>query len=180
MSEIWKVITDSDGDYEVSNLGRVMSYKHTTPKIMKQHEINSGYLVVGIALSDGSRVNRLVHRLVAKEFCDGFEDGRVVNHKDANRHNNCAENLEWCTQEENVSDCMVRGTFDIKSAHKIAHLKRRRPVEQLTLEGDRIATFISAREAASVVGVHENNVSRVCRGERKATAGYRFRYLDSR
>lgn len=180
MSEIWKVISDSDGDYEVSNLGRVKSHKHTPPRIMNQHEINSGYLVVGIALRDGSRVNRLVHRLVAKEFCDGFAEGLVVNHRDANRHNNRADNLEWCTHEENISDCMVRGVFDVKSAHKVAQLKRRRPVEQLTLEGERIATFASAREAASVVGIHENNVSRVCRGERNATAGYKFRYLDSR
>lgn len=31
-----------------------------------------------------------------------FEQGMEVNHKDKNRSNNCAENLEWVTHLENV------------------------------------------------------------------------------
>ena len=41
--------------------------------------------------------------LVAFYFCDGYKEGFVVNHKDENPANNCADNLEWCTQKYNMN-----------------------------------------------------------------------------
>jgi hypothetical protein len=42
-----------------------------------------------------------VHRLVAKHFIDNPNGFRFVNHKDGNKHNSRAENLEWCTSSQN-------------------------------------------------------------------------------
>ena len=44
-----------------------------------------------------------IHRLVAMCFVDGRTDEKnEVNHKDFNRTNNCADNLEWVTHAENI------------------------------------------------------------------------------
>jgi hypothetical protein len=177
--EIWKPIKEFEGLYEVSNKGNIRSIRGEKPILLSKHLINTGYEVVTFSVN-GKKYKRLVHRLVAEAFCGGYKEGFDVNHKDANRTNNCAENLEWVTRKENIHDCMRRGSHSIKEAHAVAHEKRKRPVAQLDDSGNIIRMFESAREAAKHVGVHENCVSRVCRGEREKTAGFRFVYLDSR
>lgn len=42
-----------------------------------------------------------VHRIVAACFCGGPEDAVTVNHKDGNRSNNVADNLEWLSYSKN-------------------------------------------------------------------------------
>lgn len=177
MTEVWRPIREFNGMYEVSNLGNVRSMRGDSPCEMKQHVINSGYKVTRFGIK-GKSYSRLVHRLVAAEFCEGYNEGFVVNHKDGNRLNNNSENLEWVTQQENIQDCIRRGTFDVKSAHKVAHEKRKRPVQQLNESGDVLNEFESAREAARYIGIHENCISRVCRGERRLSAGYRWKYAQ--
>lgn len=48
------------------------------------------------------RINRLVHRYVAKAFVSNPYGYSEVNHIDGNKENNNADNLEWCTRQENV------------------------------------------------------------------------------
>ena len=43
-----------------------------------------------------------IHLYVAHAWVDGYFDGAEVNHKDFNKMNNNADNLEWITHEENV------------------------------------------------------------------------------
>ena len=176
MTEVWKPIREFNGIYEVSDYGNIRSLRSGNPKILKTHVINSGYAAIGFSIK-GTTYNRLVHRLVATEFCEGFAEGLDVNHKDGNRLNNNASNLEWITRKGNIQDCIKRGTFNVKSAHKVAHEKRKRPVLQLNESGDVLNKFESAREAARYIGIHENCISRVCRGERKVSAGYRWKYV---
>lgn len=53
---------------------------------------------------DGKAIQRSlqVHILVAKQFVDGWFEGAEVNHKDFNRANPDASNLEWTTHEDNI------------------------------------------------------------------------------
>lgn len=175
--EQWKPVAEFNGLYEVSNHGRVRSLRGKEPRIMKPALINSGYLKIGFHFGNKT-TNRLVHRLVAREFCEGYAEGLVVNHKDADRLNNHADNLEWVTAQENIHDVMKRGKFDVKSAHRVAHEKRKRRVFQYTKDGKFITEFPSARLAAKAVGVHENCISRVARGERPYSAGYAWKYSN--
>ncbi len=50
----------------------------------------------------------LVHRLVAKAFIPNPNNYPCVNHKDENKSNNHADNLEWCTYKYNVQYSLKR------------------------------------------------------------------------
>ena len=74
--------------------------------IVKPH-INNGYEAVSL---DGKAY--YIHRLVAEAFVDKPYDDScyntydpkklTVNHKDSNKLNNAAENLEWITRSDNI------------------------------------------------------------------------------
>lgn len=116
--EEWKYIPGYENIYQVSNLGNVRSvdrivYKNQVScfrsgRIKKQSRDKDGYLVVNLS-KDGKQKKAKVHRLVAEMFVDGKACGSEVNHKDFNRENNSASNLEWVTHLENVTHSIHAG-----------------------------------------------------------------------
>lgn len=160
--------------YSISADGRV--YSHISDKIRKTKVNNSWYEMISL-YKEGKERTLLVHRLVAKEFCEGFKDGLVVNHKDSNKLNNNSSNLEWISQKENIRDNMDRGVFSIKEAHAVAHLKRKKRVRQSKLCGELVREFGSVREAAAELGVGENHISRCARGVAKTAYGFKWEYV---
>ena len=107
MQEIWKDIKGYEGKYQVSNLGRVRSlydqnqFKKTHRIKLLKFNIRSGYYNVNLN-NHRKRKNFQVHRLVAFAFIPNFDNKPIINHIDENRLNNKVDNLEWCTQKENV------------------------------------------------------------------------------
>lgn len=107
MREIWKDVQGYEGQYKVSNLGRVKSLKRklgsgrsVSEKILNsssKKKTQDGYLMVALA----GRTFR-VNRLVATAFIPNPDNKPVVNHIDGNKENNKADNLEWTTISENM------------------------------------------------------------------------------
>ena len=109
--ELWKPVVGYEGRYEVSNHGRVKSCKRfrsgkskadtlVVERLLVASHDHSGYLKV--SLRNGSKSqNHSVHQLVARAFIDNPNDYDQVNHKDENKENNYASNLEWCTAAYN-------------------------------------------------------------------------------
>ena len=62
---------------------------------------SSRYLYVSVII-DGKVKHLLSHRLVAETFLENKDNLPTVNHIDGNRENNSVENLEWCSQADNV------------------------------------------------------------------------------
>lgn len=107
--EIWKDIKGYEGLYQVSNLGRVKSLlfrnnitakKRETPLIMKFTK-RSGYYNI-VLRNEKGRKSFQIHRLVAQTFIPNPNNKPFVNHINFNRLDNNINNLEWCTQKENV------------------------------------------------------------------------------
>ena len=106
--EIWKDIKGYVGAYQVSNLGNVrgLIFRNNNAMKPKIHLISktdngNGYLIVSLYNGE-KRKNHYVHRLVADAFCEHPHGKDYVNHKDYDTKNNQSENLEWCTQRENI------------------------------------------------------------------------------
>lgn len=96
-------------DYFITEYGEVYSERlrggrkhHYLHKVMpKSPKRKCGYSNVVLCRDDG-QYTRMIHRLVAEHFVDGYFEGAVVNHIDGNTRNNVASNLEWVTTAENV------------------------------------------------------------------------------
>jgi hypothetical protein len=101
MIEEWRDIYGYKGLYQVSSEGRVKSFQRCTRgRLLKPGKTKYGYLMVSLC-KDGKCKTITIHRLVASAFLHKPKGSTEVNHKDENKLNNRASNLEWCTREYN-------------------------------------------------------------------------------
>lgn len=171
--ELWKDILDYEGLYQVSNTGRVRSIDRETTQLghkniytriirgqeIKQRKINSGYCIVRLC-KDGVCKAVTVHRLVAIAFIGNKGSEFQVNHKDGNKNNNCVDNLEWCTQSENVKH----------SYAKLSHAKNTVKVKCVET-GE---CFESIKQAAQHIGISRCAINAAVSGRNKTAGGYRW------
>lgn len=109
MTEEWKDIEGYENLYQVSNMGRVRSFKQKAEgKILKNRDNGNGYLYV--CLGRGNENKKYIHRLVAECFCEipeGLKEYDIneleVDHKSGERFLNTYTNLRWCTRKENCN-----------------------------------------------------------------------------
>ena len=94
-SEFWKPIPGHEA-YLVSSLGRFKNA--TTNRTLNPWKNRKGYFYVSL----GSKTKKEVHYFVAITFLGPRSQGKEVNHKDGDKSNNCASNLEWVTRSQNV------------------------------------------------------------------------------
>ena len=123
MEEIWKPITDYEGLYEISSMGRVKSIERkvynpgvigdgnyrTVPERIRKPNIMKGYRCVSLIKNKKHKVFR-IHRLVIEHFMGQAPSPEYqVNHIDGDKSNNCVENLEWVTPKENTLHAIENG-----------------------------------------------------------------------
>lgn len=117
-NEFWKPLDDR---YLVSSLGRVIDTKKNS--FLKQNDRVKGYWCVNLdGKTTGIRKNR-AHRLVALLFLSKVEGKELVNHKNGIRKDNRFNNLEWCTNQENVLHGFRNNGRVQWTARKVINLK---------------------------------------------------------
>jgi hypothetical protein len=112
--EQWKAIAECNGEYYISDHGRVKSMKFGKERILKPCPNTRGYLIVFVAGKWEKQRCNLIHQLVAKTFLPNPESKPQVNHKDGNKLNNSVTNLEWMTHQENIQHAWDTGLFEEK------------------------------------------------------------------
>lgn len=162
--EQWKCYKDTN--YYISNFGRVRNIK--TGNLMKG-KINKGQYKEYCLTIDGKKRSLLGHRLVYETFIGALEQGKVINHKDGNKENNCVDNLEQITAKENI----------LHSYYTINSHKEVRQVAQYDLNDNLIAIYASCAEAArNNPGTFPNLIVNVCNGKTLTHKGFKWKYID--
>ena len=135
-------IPEGDGTYIVDTEGNI--YRKLVPATSP-----NGYLRIGLRDKKNSRHWYSVHRIVAKAYIPNEKNLPQVNHIDGNKQNNHVENLEWCTQVQNV-----------EHAYRIGLRKptRSRPTAQIDSSGNVVQYYESQTAAAKAFGVSLSSI----------------------
>lgn len=155
-------------NYQISDSGvvrRVSSQK--TRKLLKTA---TGYLTVRLPGVGGTK-NRVVHRLVAKEFVPNPLCLRFVNHKNGVKTDNRADNLEWVTAKENI----------LHSYAVLGNTGPRKKVAQYDLNGILLETYRSVADAVKGTQMDYSTVAGVAKGKKGYDQAYGFvwKYYES-
>lgn len=191
MTEIWKIIENTEGKYEISNTGRVISLNyggHGKAKEMTPVKDKKGYMRLRIT-QNGKNTTKKLHRLVAIAFVPNPENKPEVNHKDGNKENNNADNLEWVTAHENEIHAYKAGLKENAREHcrKMGETigkknfaeyreKIKTPLIAVRKSDGAVFNFESQADAAKKTGAPQPNINKVLNGSRKSAHGYLFKY----
>lgn len=86
-------------------------YNQKTKKWLKGTVSHNGYLVYTLTI-EGKSKKLFAHRMVMETYCPcENSDSLVINHRDFNPLNNCLDNLEWCSQSENIAYSQREGRY---------------------------------------------------------------------
>ena len=165
--EEWKDIKDYEGYYQISSYGQVKNIK--TGQILKG-DINSiGYKRVYLYVPVKKRF--FIHRLVALHFCEGYQKDLVVNHKDGNKLNNVAKNLEWVTHSENDLHAYQ---LNLRKPHPCQFKHRIIAYDLCTKETIKI--YDNVEDCCNDLKVARSNVYNCCNNKQKSCRGYGLKY----
>ena len=157
--EIWK--NTECGGYMVSNKGRVKNKR--TEKLLKPR-LTHGYLFVDLWNKNKGK-HKYIHRLVAQAFISNPENRPQVNHKNGNKKDNRAENLEWCSAKYN-------------NRHSRVVLKNCRWQGKHILCVETGDVFESTKDFERKTNRCSAAIRRVLCGQAKTSCGYHWEYTD--
>jgi hypothetical protein len=170
-AEEWLPALDWEGYYEVSNLGRVRSlsrlnYKghRKTGKILRLKLDNWGYLRAQF-YAGMKRWKPSVAGLVAHAFIGPRPPGLTIDHKDGDKLNNAASNLEYVTNKENNRRSAKLRSQNIPRGEKHYAVKltdsQITEIRHLKLEG------MSDRQLGETFGVSRRYINKIVNKQRR-------------
>lgn len=151
-------------NYGIRRSGEVKNLK--TGRILKPRVNRRGYGRVTLYNSEGSK-DVAIHKLIAEQFCDGYQNGYDVNHKDGVKTNNYADNLEWCTRSDNIKHAYEIGLKRPSGPHPIKRIEIIETGEQ----------YESIRECARCIDGDFRHIRECLKGTRQTHKGYHYKYL---
>lgn len=185
--EEWKIIPTLP-QYEASITGKIRNAK--TKKEMNYYKDKNGYVRFRWYL---------VHRCVALAHIPLVEGKDEVNHKDDNKANNYASNLEWTTRGENIKHTYKTGLIKVTDKKReinrntMKKLNEWRKTEeyrqkyagnphivfpsvyQFTLDGKFVNKYLTRGEAYRAIGQKSTGIYKCCKHIISQSAGYVWR-----
>lgn len=163
MKEIWKPIGGYEGLYEVSNMGRIKSFYNSEERILKKSKTTTGYWKIELR-KNKIRKSFKVHRLVAFAFIANPENKPYINHIDGNPLNNKVDNLEWCTQHENLVHAYSIG---LRDSFRIQKNTLKDLYADKKLSASEIANMFGVTKTVILYNMKKFNIKRRDGGESK-------------
>lgn len=176
--ERWLPIPGYEGLYDVSDQGRVRSWRcppRLRPKVLtpvmkrprpsvnlQRFSVRGCYAQARLVDLDGRRVHRFIHRLVCQAFYGDPLPDQQVRHLNGISTDNRAENLRWGTSAENAADREAHGHTVRGELHGFSQLTD----AKVRMIRDAAGRGVAWRTIAVVIGVDQRTVGRVVRGER--------------
>ena len=157
------MIIKSFPDYTIDEGGVIRNKKG---KVISPYKDQLGYAQIVLRKNKKRHYVR-VHRLMAEAFLHPTQDRPFVNHIDGNKLNNHLENLEVCSNKENVQHAYDTGLYkDRRECHPIA-----------VYDGVVEKTYRSIRETSRELGINRKRITAILKGEVPNTTYFEFKYL---
>gem|GEM_PF-734995 len=166
-----------EGLYQVSNNGNIKSlsrkFKNRTygGEIMKGSIDRDGYKKV-LLIKDKNKKKYFVHRLVGLAFIENDLSHPVINHKNGNKLDNNADNLEWVTISQNNIHALRNGLKKPSFKHLLAYVGKGenhnvakinevqvKEIRKLRKEG------LSLKNLSQQYNLHQTTISKICTGK---------------
>jgi hypothetical protein len=188
MQEVWKIISNTNDRFLISNHGNVRSNNDGSQtcktQLYKNHKLNKNHKLVVIL---GKSHN--VHQLVAETFIDNNDPSKnVVKHKDGDTLNNHVDNLEWTPFVDNKK-CAVDNLKCVVDNKKCAVKNKKnaiwknnnvtkRAVRQYDKNNNFIREFESLKQAKEITGIDDGGIAKVCKGNRPFAGGFYWEFAE--
>jgi hypothetical protein len=165
-NEIWKDITGFEGEYQVSNLGRVRHASeytkgHRNPDGMLSQSLSYGKPSVALRHRNSRTLyRRSVAYLVASHFLPNPDNCKVTKYIDGNVYNNRVDNLQW-VKRSNIA---------------LAAVGKAQGYPCRCIETGEI--YPSVAYAARATGLSNSGILNAIRNQTKTRGGFTFEFVD--
>lgn len=165
--ELWRPVVGYEAHYEVSSLGQVRRSRggmgSYVGRILKRYDKSGdGYRFVQLCKQNRKRFFG-VHVLVAEAFLGRRPKGKVPNHRNLDKTDNRAENLEWLTRKQNAQHAIAAGRVGGRALQGEANGRAKLSVEQVAII-QRLKGVVGQRDLARLCGVSKTAIQMIHQG----------------
>ena len=111
------------------------------------------------------------HRIVAETHIPNPNKYKVVNHKNGVKSDNRVDNLEWCTQQDNIIHSFKNGFSTPQINGKLS-----KKIDQFTVGEEYVKTWESTMEIERQLKINHVNISYACKSRTNFAHGFKWRY----
>ncbi len=187
MKEEWRDVKGFEGIYQISNKGRLKSFKAVKEGKIMSIKNKTGWYLGTVLTYKNKRKSIKIHQLVCEHFYGETPKHHNIHHIDGNKQNNHISNLSFVNTKLHSSITLKENPGMLNGMHRYNKLIKPRVVMQFSLEGKFIQEFQNAKEAERATKVCSRNILQVASKEeykagktRKQAGGFIWKFKDNR